>query len=864
MKKSIENRPMIIVSLSTSKWGVEKRTDNEKLEIVSLDKDAKDQDNSPTKRKIVKVKPETATTGTFTVYTNRWYGRVVLPDGKVSSPWQCEQENATYTYKTLEEALKALELAVKLSHTDSFIKKNPETQECIRRFEDAVISRTGETYYNLETKEKTQDEKIALAWYPKQNPLLISSESYQKIGMWIDGGKDYVDVSFYYNDHIQRENCEPWKKAQIGGLRIYNDGTISNFYRGKVYDVDRKFETNRVQYRSFDPRFKESYRIATSAVDLRSPKIIGAEYNTTKLCKESLAILKKAGFPKQYWIWNSYKRPFNDTYSLINFVKFPQKKVATKRSQTIDEFLSDKPFGPECENVLVFNKGVLVRLPGYKETWQLADGTLDNHKPYYNRIKAKLIAATIYEKYRVWISNDGKTRSCQEHIHDGECWGQCRWDSISWPRSETLDRCSDGLTEEERKLQSTASKEWRAIVSKGYSEVVDLLPALQRLSSFIDEHIELRTPVDGFINLLDAIYRAPKLTETFIKTGKGDLFYKNSPERYYFGGQDKHFSLRKAIRCFGFSYEPNYKEIKKQNLYQNLGVSKEQFNWLVTYENAACFMQHMKSNREPIPVPGTANKHYEKFSDIPVKHLQLLASIIDNNRRGENDYWDAANKTMRLFSYGLSIPDIEKAVKKQLNIGILRDYLQMRSQCEYMEEFHAEDWPKLPSDARDLNFAHNRIVELYNLHQANQQRYWRAEEEKRLLVCQENYDKRYNKLKKFEYKELDSDLIIVVPKKLIELTIEGQVMHHCVGSYTKSVSEGRDTIVFLRKKDSPQTPYVTIDLLQQGDCWRVDQAFRAYNQQITEEDVVFLKRWGKKNNIVESTIHNHYAAHCHH
>ena len=188
----------------------------------------------------------------------------------------------------------------------------------------------------------------------------------------------------------------------------------------------------------------------------------------------------------------------------------------------------------------------------------------------------------------------------------------------------------------------------------------------------------------------------------------------------------------------------------------------------------------------------------------------------------------------------------------------------MRKQCEQLEGFGISHWDKIPADATDLRFSHDRMLEYYNLMQAEMERYYRAEEEKRLIKCQENYDIRYKKLKKLSYQEDDNTRIIVVPKKLIELVTEGQVLHHCVGSFTTSVSEGRDTIVFLRNKETPNTPYATISLLQRGNKWVIDQAHTAHNGPITDTDVTFLKRWAIKNDVDPDTVQINYGMHCHH
>lgn len=858
--KSIETRPMIIVSLTTTKWNVERRKDTKELVIVSNSDRNHLEDTDITTHRIIKVKPETAATGRYRILTDRWYGSVVLPDASVKRVYECHLSGIKQTHNSLTQAFATLEKA---------LKKRTVSYEG-----NVVIERVKETYYNPVTKQTTSDRKEAEGWFKGKNPLFVSSSQYQKIGIWLNPGSNYVEVNFYYNNRIQRERCESWTKAKVGGFRLYNDGTISHFFKGKVYDQDRIFETKRVHYRTLDIRFKEQYRLSTLALDLRSPELIGSDSMNRRLCKESLKILEKAGFPKEYWCWGNTRRPFRDTYDLINFVTHIQHKNQTKRGSSMDEFLADKPFGPQHENVFKFKKGVIIRIPGYRELWVDKDGRHYDHRPssfealLYN---CQLLKVEIYERYRIWISDNGKTRSCQELIHDGTCWSQCRWDGIRWPEPNSYDHhLTNDTPAEYRAIQLNGLASFKEFLTSTYANVYKLLPVLTRFESFVSQHPDLTKGI-GLCNFLDSIYRAPKLTETLIKLGYGDWFYKRHDDRYdnYYPDGKIVFTLEHALSRFGIRYTTSYNEIAGNTMYKNLGVSKEQFKWLAEYINAGCFMQYFKDYGYIIP--NTNNEHYSDFAAIPVKYLKILATAVENanghalNRElRRNDYWGGARRVQSLLDYGYTVLDVEKALNRGLDLQLLSDYLRMRSQCGGANNFNIRDWDKLPTDQTDLRFCHDRICAFYNLMMAERERYWREEEEKRMIERQKQYVDRYKKLKSLTYTEEEDSRTIVVPQKLVELVVEGQILHHCVGSFANSVAEGRDTIVFLRDKSAPSTPYATISLLKAGDKWKIDQAHTAHNGPISEEDVAFLKRWGAKNNVDLLTIKTHYGAHCHH
>lgn len=54
-------------------------------------------------------------------------------------------------------------------------------------------------------------------------------------------------------------------------------------------------------------------------------------------------------------------------------------------------------------------------------------------------------------------------------------------------------------------------------------------------------------------------------------------------------------------------------------------------------------------------------------------------------------------------------------------------------------------------------------------------------------------------------------LILIVPKTGDEIRAEGAALHHCVGGYVERVAKGETSIFFIRKADSPDKPYFTLE-----------------------------------------------------
>lgn len=84
-------------------------------------------------------------------------------------------------------------------------------------------------------------------------------------------------------------------------------------------------------------------------------------------------------------------------------------------------------------------------------------------------------------------------------------------------------------------------------------------------------------------------------------------------------------------------------------------------------------------------------------------------------------------------------------------------------------------------------------------------------------------------------------LFIRLPNKVEELKKEGEVLHHCVGTYMEKVREGETMIFFIRQKAEPEKPYYTLE-------WhgRVIQCRGSYNCDMTPEVKAFVKIFQEK------------------
>ena len=108
------------------------------------------------------------------------------------------------------------------------------------------------------------------------------------------------------------------------------------------------------------------------------------------------------------------------------------------------------------------------------------------------------------------------------------------------------------------------------------------------------------------------------------------------------------------------------------------------------------------------------------------------------------------------------------------------------------------------------------------------------------------------------------NLGIFIPESLAELTMEGKILHHCVGSYKRDVALQKEGILFLRKLSCPDTPYYTLDVVKESNGkYQVRQCHGNCNSNPTPEIVETLQQWAADTGKVdEDSIKNDYRALC--
>jgi hypothetical protein len=129
-------------------------------------------------------------------------------------------------------------------------------------------------------------------------------------------------------------------------------------------------------------------------------------------------------------------------------------------------------------------------------------------------------------------------------------------------------------------------------------------------------------------------------------------------------------------------------------------------------------------------------------------------------------------------------------------------------------------------------------------------------EEIKEIKKNEFFKEKYNEMKSlFKSKEdivyKNNNFSIVLPQKIKDLTDEGRFLGHCVGTYVKKIIDGECFILFVRKNDDLNTPYLTVELKDTSYKSYYIYQIQGINKRtnLTDEEIEFFKEISSKFNI---------------
>lgn len=286
---------------------------------------------------------------------------------------------------------------------------------------------------------------------------------------------------------------------------------------------------------------------------------------------------------------------------------------------------------------------------------------------------------------------------------------------------------------------------------------------------------------------------------------------------YLFKGKLFHLASAIIDRYSWAGSNIEFLDINAMNIPDLLKLDKQRVNRMRDMDGNISTLKALQYERQKGEKISQENLQYITEHEIDLKDLQVERTGLTVNK--------AVNYLNRQMQQN------KMSIKQVLQF--YRDYIDMA----------ADRGMELTDDIVRVN---KRMLEFHNKYLEEKNR---KANEKRARELEEKYpnirrDYEIN-TKMFGYK--DENFVILAPRSAAEIMVEGQAQHHCVAAsdtYFTKMNDGVSYILFLRKKEQPETAYYTLEVMKNGE---VKQAYGAYDRQPDYESVKkTLGKWKKE------------------
>lgn len=190
-----------------------------------------------------------------------------------------------------------------------------------------------------------------------------------------------------------------------------------------------------------------------------------------------------------------------------------------------------------------------------------------------------------------------------------------------------------------------------------------------------------------------------------------------------------------------------------------------------------------------------------------------------------------------LLSKNFDIYGLRKIAKGKQNALKIARYLQKQKKYSILVDydFLHDYWEMLDQLEIKIDDKNRFPHKLHNAHDSMS----KCLKERKAKILEEQYKNRYELLKKLSF---EADGFLIRPcKNDGELFYEGKQLDHCVYSYAKRHCSGETAIFFVRKSDSPSTPFYTLEFDEKNCKIRQNRGYK--NTTKDEKVSQFAEKW---------------------
>ncbi|MCR5272135.1 MAG: PcfJ domain-containing protein [Lachnospiraceae bacterium] len=259
-----------------------------------------------------------------------------------------------------------------------------------------------------------------------------------------------------------------------------------------------------------------------------------------------------------------------------------------------------------------------------------------------------------------------------------------------------------------------------------------------------------------------------------------------------------------------------------------------------------------------------STKPSDLYEDMPIKVLRSLNCSCGASLLKEHDsrvfIKELNYKFPRLFAERLNDAQcryIDSLIKGELTVGETgrlfesrRKDLAMLWSKSMFDVFMAKE--KEADRVRELCRVYGKMDPIYDSYIKSindpAEDYRIQQLEYYLLLHRNEYDKairRANRKRKYEWQERGDKYYIRYPQTINDFCREALYMHNCLLSYTEAMIKNDTTILFMRKKDDTNMPFITLEIYE-GELM---QAYHRYNVDCNAEEAKWIRAYCNRHNI---------------
>ena len=322
----------------------------------------------------------------------------------------------------------------------------------------------------------------------------------------------------------------------------------------------------------------------------------------------------------------------------------------------------------------------------------------------------------------------------------------------------------------------------------------------------------------------------------FIKAPKIEQLFKMGFKTYFYNLlKNKEYELLKK-----FEEDFDVENPKEKNIYKYIGFNKYQFSLLEnlfekSFDNALAVIKLSKILFENFS--NVDNKTTDEFFKIGESHFVKNFYAFCIRYDVEVKYF-IKNSDMNVRKNFLTSV-FKVAFFSQSYMELFFDYLRMLvvvDEIKFSVSF---------SDINDLMTKHDNIQKLIFL--------------KKDEFTYKSFVKHLEKAKEFIFDD-DEKYCVIAPTSPTDLITEGNMLHHCVGSFIDSVANGRTNIVFIREKSDINKPFFTAEISNTGEARQI-HGFGNSNVSSVKDLPAFIRKWAKNKKLNIECIDSIRGAH---